>query len=282
MSREPPKRSPTTPYGALIETRLRVVTWNLWWRLGEWQARAEAIAATLKKLCPDLVCLQEVWQQGGENQAAPLADRLGMEHAFAPDQKQGDLDRGIALLSRWPLSETAVRALPVPPGVDDQTMALRSVVDGPRGRVLLVTTHLLPFPPRSAARQEQVRALVSFIAEAERQPPLIVLCGDFNAAPDSDEIRLLTGRHPPAAPGWTFLDAWETAGDGSPGYTMAKTNPNAAPLLLPNLRWNYIFVNWPSLAGGGGHPVHAEIAGAEPVNGIVASDHYAVVADLRY
>jgi endonuclease/exonuclease/phosphatase family metal-dependent hydrolase len=275
-------RSPTTPYGALIEMRVRVVTWNLWCRFGEWQARAEAIAATLEKLSPDLVCLQEVWQQGKDNQAALLADRLGMEYAFAPDQTQGDLDRGISLLSRWPLSEIVVRALPVPLGVGEQTVALRAVVDGPRGRMLLVTTHLLPFPPRSAARIRQVRALVSFIAECGRQPPLIILCGDFNAAPDSDEIRLLTGRHSPAAPGWTFLDAWETAGDGSPGYTMAKANPNAAPLLLPNLRWDYIFVNWPSLAGGGGHPVHAEIAGAETVNGVIASDHYAVVTDLRY
>jgi hypothetical protein len=41
-------------------------------------------------------------------------------------------------------------------------------------------------------------------------------------------------------------------------------------------------VNWPSLAGGAGQPVHAEIAGAETVNGVVASDHYAVVTDLRY
>jgi hypothetical protein len=35
-----------------------------------------------------------------------------------------------------------------------------------------------------------------------------------------------------------FLDAWETQGDGSPGYTMAKANPSAAPPLLPNLRWD--------------------------------------------
>jgi endonuclease/exonuclease/phosphatase family metal-dependent hydrolase len=275
-------RTPTTPYGALIETRLRVVSWNLWWRLGEWRARAEAIAQTLEKLRPDLVCLQEVWQQGGDNQAASLAHRLGMEYTFSPDRTEGDLDRGVALLSRWPLSGTQCRALPVPSGIDERTVALAAVVEGPRGPILLVTTHLLPFPPRGEFREQQVRALVALIAERGRQPPLIVLCGDFNAVPDSDEVRLLTGRRVPAVQGWTFLDAWETAGDGSPGFTLAKANPNAAPLLLPNLRWDYIFVNWPSLAGGGGHPVHAEIAGAEAVNGVVPSDHYAVLADLRY
>jgi endonuclease/exonuclease/phosphatase family metal-dependent hydrolase len=53
-------RTPTTPYGTLVTTRVRVVTWNLWWRLGDWEPRAEAIALTLEELRPDLVCLQEV------------------------------------------------------------------------------------------------------------------------------------------------------------------------------------------------------------------------------
>src|SRR5262249_20630921 len=175
------------------------------------------------------------------------------------------------------------RFLPLPAGVDEPTVALSATIEAPRGHLLLATTHLLPFPTRSAAREAQVRALIEFIAERQRRPPLIVLGGDFNTVPDADEIRLLTGRRAPVVPGWIFLDAWETAGDGSPGFTMAKANPNAAPLLMPDLRWDYIFVNWPSLpGGGGGHPVHAEVAGTVAVNGVVPSDHYAVVADLRY
>ena len=278
----PAARSPTTPYGPLIETRVRVVTWNLWGRLGDWQARAGPIARTLRHLAPDLVCLQEVWQEGDRNQAAVLAEELGMEHAFAADRTEDGIDQGVAVLSRWPLAEVERRALPVPTGVPRRTVALRTVVEGPRGAILLATTHLVPYPPRSGDRERQVHALVEFLAERHRQPPLTVLCGDFNATPGSDEIRLLTGLRPPAAAGWTFLDAWETAGDGSPGYTMAKTNPNTAPLLLPNLRWDYIFVSWPSGPGGAGHPVHAEVAGVDATAGVVPSDHYAVVAELRY
>jgi len=152
------------------------------------------------------------------------------------------------VLSRWPLAEVERRAI----------------------------------PRRSADRKQQVRALVEFLAEPKRQPPITVLCGDFNAAPGSDEIRLLTGLRPPAVAGWTFLDAWETAGDDSPGYTMVKTNPNSAPLLLPNLRWDDIFVRWPSAPGGIGPPLHAEVAGTDATDGVVPSDHYAVCADLRY
>lgn len=278
--------SPTTPYGALVESRVRLVTWNLWWRLGDWKGRAHAIARTLEQLQPDLVCLQEVWQEGDENQAAILADRLGMTHAFAPDRTEGGVEQGVALLSRWALTEVAHRALPVPPDVKEPNVALRAVVQGPRGPLLVATTHLIPYPHRGAYRERQLRSLVDFMAETGKPTDhhgRSIIAGDFNAPPDSDEIRLLTGQRPPHAPGWVFLDAWETAGNGSPGYTVTKTNPNSAPLLLPNLRWDYIFVRWPSgRPGGVGHPVNAEVVGVAAKKGIVPSDHYAVLADLRY
>jgi endonuclease/exonuclease/phosphatase family metal-dependent hydrolase len=278
----PAARTPTTPYGPLIETRIRVVTWNLWGRLGDWKARAGPIARTLRDLDPDLVCLQEVWQEGDRNQAAVLAEHLGMNHAYAADRTEDGIDQGVAVLSRWPLAEVERRELPVPEGVPHRTVALRAIVEGPRGAILLATTHLVPYPSRSGDREQQVRSLVEFLAERRRQPSTTVLGGDFNAAPGSDEIRLLTGLQASAVAGWTFLDAWETGGDGSPGYTMTKTNPNSASLLLPNLRWDYIFASWPSGPGGVGHPLHAEVAGSDATDGVVPSDHYAVVAELRY
>lgn len=283
----PMAMNPATPYGAPIESCVRVVTWNLWWRLGDWKRRADAIGHTLEELRPDLVCLQEVWQDGPHNQAALLAERLGMTHAFAPDRTEDGVDQGVALLSRWPLTDVTSRALPVSSEVKEPNMALRALVQGPRGPLLLLTTHLTPYPHRSEYRERQVRALVEFMAEARQEADhsgRSIVAGDFDAPPDSDEIRPLTGRRPPHAPGSVFLDAWETAGDGSPGYTMTKTNPNAAPLLLPNLRWDYIFVPWPSgRPGGVGHPVHAQVVGAEARSGgVIPSDHYAVLADLRY
>jgi endonuclease/exonuclease/phosphatase family metal-dependent hydrolase len=287
MTAMPTAMSPTTPYGALVESRVRVVTWNLWWRLGAWTARAEAIADTLAALEADVVCLQEVWREGDDDQAGRLARRLGMNHAFARDRAEHGVEQGVALLARWPLAEVTHRSLPVPVDVTDPNVALRAVVNGPRGPLHVVTTHLLPFPHRSEHRERQVRALVDFLAEMPVAPGdhhgRTIVAGDFNAAPDSDEIRLLTGRRPPHLPGWVFLDAWETAGDGSGGHTMARGNPNAAPLLLPDLRWDYVFVRWPSgRPGGVGHPVRAALAGAEARHGVVPSDHYAMVADLRY
>ena len=61
---------------------------------------------------------------------------------------------------------------------------------------------------------------------APRRDPVIV-CGDFNTGPDSDEIRMLTGRAATAAPGKVFYDSWEIAGDSSAGCT--RSNPTRSP-----------------------------------------------------
>ena len=64
-----------------VDTRLSVLTWNLWWQFGPWEARQPAIAATLRRLAPDVVCLQEVWaERDAPSQAERLADALGGYH----------------------------------------------------------------------------------------------------------------------------------------------------------------------------------------------------------
>ena len=42
-----------------------------------------------------------------------------------------------------------------------------------------------------------------------------------------------------------------------------------------------MFTGWPR-RGGVGSAVSAALAGTEPVAGVVASDHHAVIADVRY
>jgi hypothetical protein len=78
-----------------------------------------------------------------------------------------------------------------------------------------------------------------------------------------------------------FMDAWRMCGDG-PGLTFVPTaNEFAALDLEPDRRLDYVFVGFPR-PDGAGHVVDAHLAGTEPVGGILPSDHYAVVAELRY
>ena len=56
------------------------------------------------------------------------------------------------------------------------------------------------------------------------------------------------------------------------------TAPNAAEVAR---RIDYVMVAAPK-AGGCGHPVSIEIVGNAPIDDMWGSDHYGLVADLRY
>lgn len=71
------------PYGELVSTTMRVMTWNVWGRFGPWQERAPGIVHAIQAAAPDVVFLQECWcDDSGANQAEPLGQQLGMEHHF--------------------------------------------------------------------------------------------------------------------------------------------------------------------------------------------------------
>ncbi|MGW0821992.1 endonuclease/exonuclease/phosphatase family protein [Streptomyces sp. NPDC002845] len=279
---------------------MRFVTWNVWWRFGPWEERQKALLAVLRELRPDVVGLQEVWEQGGENLARWLADELGMHWTWAASddaaywqRRVGDTTTGIgnAVLSRWPVLERAVKPLPALGSEGDGgRLALYARLDAPGHPVPFFTTHLTSATGASALRCQQVTALAEFVAEHRGGtgfPPVIT--GDFNAWPDSDEVRLFGGyRTAPAAPGQVFFDAWEYAGPAAPWATWDRANPYVAATFGPNVRVDYIHVGPPG-PGGLGHVRAVRLAGDGPVGGVGGggdgggvwpSDHIAVVADL--
>ena len=269
------------PYGALLDTRLRVLSWNLWWRFGPWKERAPAIEASIRALDPDVVALQEIWgAQDGATFASQLGERLGYEHAYA---HRFDIDGvlfGNAILSRWPIAETEHWPLPAPPDGEELRTLVMAEIDGPRGRVQVFCTHLNWRFDHSAIRQDQVRYICERIAERRPRDYPPILCGDMNAPPDSVEIQMLTGRTSIPVAKLVFHDAWEVAGVG-PGLTWSNENPYAAIDLEPSRRIDYVFVGWPR-AHGAGHVTSCEVIGQQPVDGVVPSDHYGVLAELRY
>jgi endonuclease/exonuclease/phosphatase family metal-dependent hydrolase len=271
------------PYGRLLGTRLRVMTWNLWWRFGPWQARRHAIAATLASVDADIIALQEIWGADGVTLAGELASEFGFSSVHSSRLELDGVTFGNAVLARWPISKSEWRPLPAPPSADESRTVLMAEVEGPRGAVQVFCTHLNWRFDQSDVRQQQVRAVAEFVSKHRGSgstfPP--VLCGDFNATPGSDEIRMLTGRMSIPVAKLVFHDAWEVAGTGGDGMTWSNTNPYARRDLEPDRRIDYVFAGWPK-AGGAGNVTRCSLAGTEPVGGVVPSDHYAVVAELRY
>jgi endonuclease/exonuclease/phosphatase family metal-dependent hydrolase len=269
---------PPRSYGPLIETTLRIVTWNVWGLYGPWRKREAAITATLQAADPDIVVLTESWAKSGDSQCARLAGPLGLPyHAFSGVTAQEDKTAlsGVAVMSRWPIQREASLTF-------GAARVQFTELSGPRG---LIQVYGLVMDAwwfdQSRLRQHAVRELLTCAHEAQDARAPLIVCGDFNADPDSDEIRMLTGRTTAPAPGLSFYDAWEVAGSPAPGHTWSNDNPWATQLLWPNRRIDYIFSAAPR-PGGAGHPMHTALLGTVPVNSTYPSDHYALQSNLRY
>lgn len=273
-------------------TTCRVVTWNLWWRFGDWQRRFEAISDVLREAAPDVVGLQEVWARGSVNAAGLLAKRLGMHWAWVPSphpqrwqRRVGDpsLALGNAVLSRWPVAGVAHADLPGPAsGAPDGRRVLHAALETPAGRLPFFTTQLSAFPGRSGLRCRQVREIASFVASHSPEfglPP--VLTGDLNAVPESDEVRLLEGfLTEPAVPDLLLVDAWRYAACDDRGITWSRANPHVAATGEPDARIDYVLVGMPR-GGGSALITSARVVGDRPRDEVWPSDHAAVVVDLR-
>lgn len=271
---------PLQPYGPLIESTVRVVTWNVWTSFGPWESRLDGIEAELRQTAPDIVALQEVWRDEHRDVWSDLAVTLGLRYEpamqwFEPFQEES----GTAVMSRWPVIRTDFRRIQASEG--NGAFFQFAEVSGPRGAIDIFVVMLESRPDLSHVRIEQIAALHGFVDEHAARGRPTVVCGDFNAPPDADEVRLLTGKAPVVAPRFLFYDAWEVAGDGTPGHTWSNRNRWAAAGLLPDRRIDYILSAWPR-AGGAGHPVTCSLIGTTDGPDGPPSDHYGVVADLRY
>ena len=259
---------------------MRVLTWNLWWTFGPWEERQKAIIGVLEREDADVVMLQETIPS--LEQAAQIARRLGFDHVETSIAGRGLQGMANAILSRWPISSSTQVVLPSGEGKAAFRTALMGRLETPWGLWPVGTTHLDHAFDGSAIRLMQVDALADLVrSELEVTDGNLpaVIGGDFNAVPDSDEIRRLTGRTQVRHSNLVFADVWEQCGDG-PGYTWDGSNPYLADANWPNRRIDYLFVTWPRPKPAG-HPSRVWLAGIDPIDDVVASDHYAVVADLR-
>lgn len=270
------QRAGTAPYVTMSSAQhtlaplLRLLTWNVWGRFEDWEARQPGIQATLAALDPHVIALQETWPE----QAAKFAAILG-RHVVSTIHPASNLF-GLAILSRDEIVGNAVADLPSGDAQDEHRQVLRADLDTAAGPISVTTTHLNYRLDHSAVRQEQVRTVLDLVRSAPTGalPPL--LCGDFNAVPDADEIRILTGRAAPALPGLVFHDAWE-AGHGD-GFTWSRDNPEAARHWLPEARIDYVFVGYQPRRPG--RVRHVEVVAGERSDGLWPSDHFALFADI--
>lgn len=281
-----------------MSSQLRVVTLNFWGTEAPLGQRINLAVEQLRALDPDVICLQEVRPHQNATTAHAISEQLGMvaHYAVATSWQAGEFgfasagEEGLALLTRQPLLAHRAIALPdARPG--DVRILLSGQVATAGGPIWVHTTHLHYRLADGVAREHQVEAIDAAITACGRgnnDPPQI-LCGDFNATPDSDEIRFLRGLTTLAGRRTHFQDAWlrchrePEPGDGPlEGITWSAENELTRPLRSLDIdrRIDYIFVT--SRKRDGRATVHScRVALTDRINGICASDHFAVVADIQ-
>jgi endonuclease/exonuclease/phosphatase family metal-dependent hydrolase len=306
-------------------TWLRLVTFNLWGISAPLPRRMSLALRQFRALDPDVIALQEVRPVGaaaavveaamGTNTGATpppsattattahlLGAALGMHVRYEvsvrwkanayPGAIAGE--EGLAILSRYPVLETRMLRLPEA-RPNDARILLSAQLDAPAGPIWVHTTHLHYRLDDGLAREQQVLAVDKAIRGMGRgltdAPQL--LCGDFNAEPDSDEIRFLRGLTTLAQRRTHFQDAWlrchreSQRGDGPEhGITWSSENENTRPLRSLDIdrRIDYVMVTSRKRDGRGtirGCRVVMTEREGEGADSVCASDHFGVLAEVQ-
>lgn len=153
----------------------------------------QAIAATIRAQEADLVALQEVdvmtGRSGNIDQAKMLAEQLEMHYYFGKAIDHDGGEYGVAILSRYPISEEKTHALPSQEGSGGEPRVLATVnVQLPNDQYLRFGSTHLDAQSEDVNRLLQIKA-IGEIASKETSP--MIIAGDFNAPPESEIIRIL-------------------------------------------------------------------------------------------
>lgn len=234
---------------------MRIVTLNMWGRSGPWRARYRLASRALAALRPDIVCLQEVDDEG-------LLDRI----ARATGRHIAVSDPAVSALA------ILVPRRPCPQATELIELRARSPHEKLPRRLCVVhydglavaCTHLSWRADDAATRRAQAEEI------ARHVPTPSVVCGDFNCELDAPELAPLTAR---------FVDVLaDTPAATRP--TWDNRNPHTRPYRAswPDMRVDLVLADPLALSR---HPRHgAAVVLDTPQGGLYPSDHFGVLVDL--
>ncbi len=261
---------------------LRVMTMNAYGPANpDWDRRHRLLADTVRTLSPDVLALQEVplHMSGG------LGRILGSDYHLAPFS-QSDDGVGGTLATRWPHRVVTEIDLRISERARDTlSWCAAVIVEMPTPVGTLVVAHhkpSWPFPFEQEREQQAVtvaRALEEHIGSRDVHA---VVLGDFDATPDAASLQFWRGRRPADGFSVCYQDAWEYAHPDDPGYTFDVTNPlvvDGEVATAVTRKIDHILVR-SGLHGPTLQVAHCERVLDRPVDGVWASDHFGVVADL--
>jgi endonuclease/exonuclease/phosphatase family metal-dependent hydrolase len=245
---------------------LTVVTLNLWNDQHDWPSRLNVIVAEMRRLRPDVLCLQEVLQNPNlRNQAETLGDSLGCHVQFASvDGPERPKRYGNAILTPHPVRIGESRNL----APADDYRAVAHVRFAWRGREIdAYSTHLHHTPEGGSIRAAQIRHLLAWVDSTRGNGPTVI-AGDFNCELGSPEMKLVTAHH---------LDAFHAVHPGASRSDAVTYNAHFGP--DPGAIDHVFVESRPKIRLT---PVACDVIfRTTGPDSVWASDHFGVVAKLR-
>jgi endonuclease/exonuclease/phosphatase family metal-dependent hydrolase len=268
---------------------MRVVMQNLWGRRGAWGDRRQVLISDLCDLRPDLVAFNEAIVNDQYDQ---VSDLLGPEYQIAhqTSRESGEpvdveAGQGVSLASRWPLEEVRELDLHVTPrtaGFACVTLAAEVWAPDPIGPLLFVYHNpnwQLAFEhERELQAVAAARFIEDFVGDRSRH---VMLAADLDADPAAASVRFWTDRQALDGMSVCYRDVWESKHPGDPGHTFTPDNPLMIGGDWPFRRIDYIFVRCGEHVGPTLAISACDRIFDEPIDGVWASDHFGLVADLE-
>jgi endonuclease/exonuclease/phosphatase family metal-dependent hydrolase len=272
---------------------LAVATWNIWGRAADYEARYPAIVANLESESADVVGLVEVWQDGDELQIESIADALGYPHWSYANLTTPDYDGqqwGVGVLSRLPIEAERRIAFPNPARIFDAEfpgVVLITTVASDAGPfdVVCLCEWGVSWSGYGVGGTSDRFATYQFLSRAlleNGRPIAPIVVGDFNAVPETRDLRALTGKDHHGSLAMSFMDSWEFVNGAHGGWTFdGLSNAHLRRRPFGRHRIDYI------LTGAG--PAFPKLWRANDVrvfgqsgpSGTTPSDHYGVRAELE-
>lgn len=270
---------------------LRVLALNLWQRYGAWADRRSVLIDGIRRIRPDIVGFAESIKTDDYDQTIDL---LGPEFVVAHSKARDANGVGISIASRWPLTEVYEVDLNVTPrtaGFPCATLAAEVSVPDPVGSLLFLN-HF----PNWQLNLEYERELQAVVAarfvedQVNRQARQVVMVGDLDADAEAASVRFWTGRQSLHGISVCYRDAWASTRPEDPGHTFTPDNPLVKNQVVkgmqpfrdwPFRRIDYVFVRLGAHGGSTMDILSCERVFDQAVNGVWASDHFGLVADLR-
>lgn len=156
---------------------MRIATWNV----NSVRQRLDHLLVWLKDCAPDVVCLQEI-KASIDQLPFELRD-VDNYWSYWHGEKGYS---GVALL----IAKSLVGSLPMcsHPGFDFEQRIACATIPTPAGEVMIASVYVPNGGKDFEAKMRFLDAFETYVADAERDGKLIILCGDLNVALEERDI----------------------------------------------------------------------------------------------